>query len=176
MTEAEFFRWYWLRDELAGFARQLGLSTAGGKVELASRIAARLSGRDAPAPSPRRSGVQLTGALHRETVIPPGQRSSQVLRQFFEAEVGPAFHFTGPLREFIAAGAGRTLGEAIDHWASTRNDPTEIAEQFEYNRFTRRWHAKNPGGSSEQLREEWWEYRSAPRSSLAEGERDLAET
>lgn len=163
MPESEFRRWYWLRDELAGFARQLGLSTAGGKVELADRIAARLGGRASTPPVRRTAGAQLTGALSTETVIPAGQRSSQALRAFFEAEIGPTFHFDGHMRSFISAG-GATLGDAIGHWYATRDaEPTEIAAQFEYNRFTRQWHTDNPHGTREQLLADWWALRTAPR-------------
>lgn len=163
MPESEFRRWYWLLDELAEVARQLGLRATGGKVELAERIAARLGGR-ASAPLVRRaSGAQLSGSLGRETMIPPGQRSSQLLRAFFEAEIGPSFRFDGHMRSFIAAG-GATLGDAIDHWHGTRDaEPSEVAAQFEYNRFTRQWHAENPIGTREQLLADWWSFRSSPR-------------
>ena len=165
MTESEFAQWYWLREELASFARELGLSASGGKRDIESRIAAKLGGRAPSAPVRRTNGRQLDGELSRQTVLPPGQRSSQLLRKFFENEIGPAFHFDAAMRTYISDGAGRTLGEAIEHWRATRTtSPTSIDEQFEYNRFTRQWYAEHPGSDRSQLLAAWWQYRGSPRS------------
>lgn len=167
LSEGEFRRWYWLRQELAAFASELGIPAAGGKIELADRIAARLAGREVSAPERRPARIQLDGVLTLDTVIPPGQRSSQALRGFFTAQLGPGFHFDGVMREFIRDGAGRTLGDAVEHWRQSRGRvgrATEVAAQFEYNRFTRQWRAEHPGGSREALLEAWWLCRRAPRS------------
>ncbi|MEP6560957.1 MAG: hypothetical protein ABJD68_07760 [Nakamurella sp.] len=46
---------------------------------------------------------------------------------------------------------------------STRNGPvTDIDPQFELNRFTRSWHAKNPSGTLSELLAGWKYYRSLP--------------
>jgi hypothetical protein len=67
------------------------------------------------------------------------------------------------MRAFIEKGAGRTLGDAIDHWhASRRLEPGEISSQFELNRFTRQWHADHPAGERHELAAAWREYRSLP--------------
>jgi hypothetical protein len=50
MTVAEFRRWYWMKDELIAFARELAVATSGNKPELADRIAAVLDGREPTAP------------------------------------------------------------------------------------------------------------------------------
>lgn len=44
LTGKELLRWYWLKDELADFARLLNVRTAGGKEVLALRLAAVLDG------------------------------------------------------------------------------------------------------------------------------------
>jgi hypothetical protein len=68
------------------------------------------------------------------------------------------------MRRFIADGAGRTLGEAIDRWYATRG-PTggEIAAQFEYNAFVRRRHHDHPKGTAAQARAAWQAHRARPR-------------
>ncbi len=166
LSAAEFTRWYWRKDELVGFARALGIGTGGGKELLTQRIAATLDGREFTEPvSPRRaSGRQLGGDLTVDTVIPPGQRCSQVLRAWFVEQGGPQFHFDAAMREFIGSADGTTtLGDALDHWRATRDGGSqEIDAQFEYNRFTRDWHRTNPTGSREDLLADWHRYRSLP--------------
>ncbi|HNP59052.1 MAG TPA: DUF6434 domain-containing protein [Gordonia sp. (in: high G+C Gram-positive bacteria)] len=166
LPAAEFTRWYWRKDELVAFARTLGIATSGAKELLAQRIAVTLDGSEfiEPAPARRTGGRQLGGDLTESTVIPPGQRCSQVLRAWFVDQVGQQFHFDAAMREFIGSADGTTtLGDALVHWRATRNGgPCEIDAQFEYNRFTRDWHRANPAGSREQLLAEWAAYRGLP--------------
>ncbi|MCM3660714.1 SAP domain-containing protein [Georgenia satyanarayanai] len=161
---AELRRWYWLRAELQDLAGALGLSRSGGKEELLQRLSAALDGEPVPAPARRRPAArQLTAPVGPRTVIPDGQRCSQVLRHFFTAEVGPAFRFDEHMREFIAQGEGRTLAEAVEHWHRTREVQTgKIGRQFEYNGFTRAWFAAHPGGTQPQCLEAWQRYRALP--------------
>lgn len=166
LSGTEFLRWYWLREELAGFARTLGLRATGGKDLLTQRVAAALDGREfTEPPVPTRStATQLTDPLSENTVIPPGQRSSQVLRRWFAGQLGPAFHFDAQMRSFIAAADGTTtLADALAHWHGTRKQAErDIDPQFEYNRFTRAWHAANPAGTKTWLLAAWNGYRALP--------------
>lgn len=165
LTGTELRRWYWLKDELAVFARQCGLSAAGDKQELTDRVADFLDGRPVAAPVRRSAaGPQLTGPLSGSMPIPPGQRCSQVVRGWFVAQVGSGFRFDGPMRGFFAATDGtQTLDDALRHWHATRDrGPDEIGGQFELNRFARRWHAAHPGGSHGDMLSAWREYRALP--------------
>ena len=171
LTEEEFLRWYWLRAELAALARSLAVPTSGAKDVLAARIAARLGGRvQEEAPAVRVPVARLTGPLDRETVIPPGQRCSQLLRAWFVGEIGSSFRFDAAMRDFFASTDGtQTLGDALAHWASSRTDePKAIEAQFEYNRFARAWHQSHPGaGNGARLRDAWRTYRDAPIGARA---------
>jgi SAP domain-containing new25/Domain of unknown function (DUF6434) len=166
LNATEFLRWYWLKVELCSFARTVGLSATGSKQEVTARIAACLEGKTPPDPPTRQSKAaeQLQGPLTLETVIPPGQRATQVLREFFQREVGSGFRFTGPIRTFIAESQGdRTLGEAIALYQSGRGQKTEvIASQFELNRFTRTFHEQHAGATAKEVRAAWIRYRSLP--------------
>ena len=165
MTAAEFARWYWLKEELARFARAQGLSPTGSKEALAARIAAALAGAPPPEARPARAAAPgpLPEPLDDRTVIPAGQRCTQQLRAYFQGRVGPSFRFDASMRGFIAAGAGRTLGDALAHWHATRDlGQQQIGEQFELNRFTRAWHADHPGGTRAQLMKAWRSYRALP--------------
>lgn len=167
LSGTELLRWYWLKTELAGLARVLGVSAGGGKVELTERIRRALDG-DA---TPRQSvGIRRTAParplaepLTRQTVLPPGQRCTQQLRAYLSAEIGRGFHFDDPMRDFIGAGTGRTLGEVVEHWWATRDrEPPEIAPQFELNRFLSDWHAAHPGGSRRGGLDAWLVHRALP--------------
>lgn len=165
ITGTELLRWYYLRAELVDFARQIGISTAGGKKELTDRLVAALDGQPIPPPTrvTRSTSAPLEGELSLDSVIPPGQRCSQQLREFFVGQVGTQFRFDAAMRSFIADQSGATLGDAVNHWHRTRSDaPAPPAEQFELNRFTRQWYLEHPHGSREDLRRDWLIYRDTP--------------
>ncbi len=89
--------------------------------------------------------------------------SSVELRDWFVAEPGAGFHADRHMRRFLKEGAGKTLGDAVEHWISTRDAAEdEIKPQFELNRFTRQWWRANSDGSREELRDAWLVYRSTP--------------
>ncbi|MFE5490848.1 DUF6434 domain-containing protein [Streptomyces virginiae] len=170
LTGAELLRWYWTLAELTGLARQMGVPARGGKAAVTARLAAALDGRPEPAAAapaaPRRAGRQLAAPVDGTTVIPAGQRCSQVLREFFVREIGPGFHFDAFMREYVAGHAGHTLAEAVGHWHATRAraaQPQEVGAQFEFNRFLRDWHAHHPGGARADAVAAWRTHRSRPR-------------
>ncbi len=166
LSEQEFLRWYWLKEELESFARESGIHATGSKDLLAARIGASLAGHKfvEPSPSRRASGQQLSGVLLPSAIIPSGQRSSQVVRAWMLEQVGPSFHFDAEMREFFAQSDGtKTMQDAVDHFHSTRDQSDKsIDDQFEYNRFTRAWHQDHPEGSREDLLESWRAYRNTP--------------
>lgn len=166
LSGSEFLRWYWLKDELIVFARSLGVRSTGGKELLTQRLAATLDGLAFSEPAPVRSAGsrQLSGSMTASTVIPKGQRCSQVVRGWFIEQVGESFRFDGEMRSFFANADGtQTLQDALDHYHATRDQGRkDIGAQFEYNRFTRSWHEAHPDGSLEELLEAWHDYRSRP--------------
>lgn len=166
LTGSELLRWYWLKDELTDFACTLGVRSTGSKELLTQRLAAALDGRPFTEPAAKRAagGKQLSGALTASTVIPKGQRCSQVVRAWFIDQVGSSFGFDSQMREFFANADGtQTLQDAYNHYLDTREQGQKsIDSQFEYNRFTRAWYTEHPEGSREELIEAWHDYRSRP--------------
>lgn len=158
----EFGRWYWTKAELVAFARTLGVGTSGDKAAVTARITAALSGRDpvaATRPAPVRN--RLAEPLGPCTVIPDGVVLSASLRAWFVDQVGPSFRFNGQLRWFLRHQPGATLGDALDHYRATLDDPAgPIGEQFEYNRFTRQWARDHRGASPAEIRAAWWRHRN----------------
>ena len=168
LSAAELRRWYWTRAELATLARLLGVSAGGAKLELADRLAATLDGRPPAPPAARRpaAAAALPEPVTRATRLPPGQRCTEQLRRCLRAEIGPAFRFDRPMREFVAAADGHTVGEAVEHWHRTRAEaarPTEIPAQFELNRFLRSWRQSHPDRSHAEALAAWREHRHRPR-------------
>ncbi|MEV8531498.1 DUF6434 domain-containing protein [Streptomyces sp. NPDC051211] len=166
----ELGRWYWTLAELTALARELGVPRGGGKAALTERLRAALDGVPVDVPVVRRArgGRQLAAPVDGRSVIPEGQRCSQVLREFFLREIGPGFHFDAFMREYIAHQAGRTLADAVAHWHATRAaaaEPQEVGAQFEFNRFLRDWHARHPEGTREQALRAWREHRAQPRGA-----------
>lgn len=166
LSGAELLRWYWLKDELADFARSLGVRAVGGKSVLTERLAAHLDGQPFVEPEPRRAagGRQLAGTPTAATVIPAGQRCSQVVRAWFTDQVGSSFAFDAQMRGFFDRTDGtQTMQDALDHYLATRAPTAKpIDAQFEYNRFTRAWHQEHPASGRDDLLRAWREYRDRP--------------
>jgi hypothetical protein len=166
LTGAELRRWYWTLQELTALARELAVPRGGGKQALTDRLTAALDGAPTPAsPGSRTSGRQLSAPVTNQTVIPAGQRCSQVLREHFRREIGAAFTFDAFMRTFIATGEGRTLGEAVAHWHATRGAAGQsqpIGAQFELNAFLRQWRSGHPNGSHDDALAAWRQHRALP--------------
>ncbi len=162
LSAEEFDRWYWTKVELATFARSLGVSASGSKMEIADRIRATLDGSVAISP-PRRTRNRLNAPMAENSVIPANVILSRELREWFVEHAGAGFHFNGHMREFLATGEGATLGAAVQHWHATKDVPvTEIAPQFELNRFTRQWRKDHPNGTHQELMAAWHHHRATP--------------
>lgn len=148
----DFQDYYWLKEELVTFCRQVGISTAGGKQAISERIVAFLNHAPVPEPVPAGRGkkskaAEIPQSLTPETVIGPGWRCNEALRAFFTSQIGPQFHFNGAMRDFIYNGQGKTLAEAVAAWHESQaadRAETEIAPQFEYNRHMREFFKAYP--------------------------------
>jgi hypothetical protein len=164
LSSAEFRRWYWMKHELVGFARQLGLPTSGDKPTVAERIAARLDGAALPTVQPRRTvSRRLPEPLVADTVLPARQAASQQLRAYFTTVIGPRFFYDIHMRTFLASDRTKTIADAVDHWHATRNAPKpETLPQLELVRFTKAWHLAHPSGTAAECRAAWKRHKSLP--------------
>lgn len=164
----DFRDFYWLKAELQQFCRSNGLSTSGGKREIADRIEhfLRTGKRLGHVPSPERTAgegrPQALGALSMSTRAPAGFRCTQEARAFFESSLGAAFRFTVTLQQFIKDHLGITFGEIAEEWKRQEAERKagirpEIAPQFEYNQFTRDFFADplNRGKTRRDCIEAW---------------------
>lgn len=149
MSVADSKTYYWMKADLVGFARRLGLPTHGYKPELSKRILQCLTGAPAVAgakkraPSPARDS---DNPLRRDSPV-VNYKSDSRTREFFKAQIGPDFHFTYHVNQHRLANAGLTYGDLIDEWLAERDrrdtegyKPT-IAKHGEYNQFVRDYFA-----------------------------------
>lgn len=175
ISVSNFQACYWLKEELVAFCRAVGLSTAGTKQELAARICDYLQQKPitpaSRAPKPR---GKMPTPLTRATVIDATFRCSQELRRFFEAEIGPNFHFDAFMRDLVKNGQGKTLEQAINAWHAHQQTPkteTEIEAQFEYNRHISQFFKDNPGKTFQDAVAAW-KAKKALRNSGNNGQND----
>ena len=164
LTSEEFARWYWTVVELRAFCRRAGLPVGGVKHDLVERVAASLDGRSVapPQPQPRPPGP-LCEPLLDTTILPAGQRMTRQLRSYLELRIGDDFRVNSHVREFMTSSSGTTVADLVAHWEATRDTPRSQPDaQFEYNRFSVRWHAAHVGGTPAECRAAWFVYRSLP--------------
>lgn len=150
---------YWLKSELLIFCRKVGLSTAGGKIDLTKRIENfLLTGEiNLTKVSSKANKSKMPDHFSKDTIITEGFRCSQSLRAFFEKEIGDSFHFNEIMREFISKKRGLTLGDAIQAYQKSISNPSprKIAPQFEYNQHIRDFFKENPRATLKEAIRAW---------------------
>jgi hypothetical protein len=163
----EFRSWYWLKEELIAFCRDVKLPYAGSKADIETVIVAHLERRNAlPMRAPRRATVRMPTSFTLDDVIGEGWTCNPALGAFFREHAGRGFRFNKAMRDFIHYGAGRTLAEAVAcyHQSVVKDQPKrDIAPSLEYNRHTREYYATHPNATRAQVIAAWWEKRGKRR-------------
>ena len=145
MNPDDLRSFYWLKTELAAFARRLGLPAEGHKPELLMRIERRLRGLPEPQERGRRradDGRDSDKLLERSSPV-VNYKSDDRTRAFFASQIGPHFHFTYHLNQYRLAKKRLTYGDLVDEWLAeyarrkTRDYKAPIASQGEYNQYVR---------------------------------------
>jgi hypothetical protein len=156
--------YYWLKDELARFCVEHDIPSSGRKLELRDRIEHFL--RTGEAPRRKRSAESgerdSNGKLTRDTPV-RNYKSDTATRAFFEAEIGPHFHFTAHLNAFRKQRKALTYGDLIREWEAEyerRKDADykpPIMKSTEYNQFVRDYHADpaNDGATLKDVSNAW---------------------
>ena len=169
----DFLDFYWLKVELQDFCRKKGMQTSGAKTEIAERIIHYLKtgelsqaakSKKAPAyPEKRKKAASMS----LETVIEANFKCTQEHREFFKRVIGPKFHFSVALQNYLKANAGKTYQDVVDHYYQLEEDKkkgkrTTISGQFEYNTFIRAYFddSANKGKSLQDAISAWKEVRS----------------
>lgn len=162
----DFNDFYWLKEELIDFSKQIGISTSGGKIEIADRIRLFISTGEvvkskSKISKPKSTFVWSKEKLTTETIITDNYKNGENVRSFFIQEIGSHFAFNVIFMKWIKQNIGKTLGDAISEWnrindlKKDKNYTSEIAPQFEYNRYMRAFLADNPELSSKDAMKHW---------------------
>lgn len=178
----DFNSFYWLKEELTGFCRTKGISTAGGKMEISERIIGFLQNgqiiTSVQMPKPSSKFDWQHTMLNCNTLITDNYKNTENVRAFFCGQIGPHFHFTVEFLKWMKINQGKTLNEAITEWKRVYalkkkgEYKTTIAPQFEYNTYIRDFMADNPGKSIKDAIQ-CWKLKRSQKGKTAYSKNDL---
>lgn len=157
-----FKAYYWLKKELMDFCRKEGLSTSGSKYELTEKIMQFLT-HGKIVKSKTRSKKKAKGPLTLSTIITKDFTCSRGTRNFFIAVIGPQFHYSVILQNYIRKNIGKTYQDIVEEWyrqQKTKHIKQTIAPQFEYNAFIRQYFENNKGSSLRKAIASWKQHKS----------------
>ena len=179
----DFNDFYWLKQELTDFCRTVGISTSGGKNEVADRIRHYLSTSEVIKHEHKKTKKSSKfnwdkEKLTRKTIITDNYKNGENLRSFFIRELGSHFSFNVIFMNWMKENVGKTLGDAIVEWnrikdlKNDKNYISEIEPQFEYNRYMRAFLNDNPELSSRDAMK-YWKLKRSQRGSNEYDRKDL---
>jgi len=176
----EFINFYWLKEELFSFCKDLGLSASGSKNDMTQRIYEYLkTGKIVTPTKKKKNKIQtINTPLSPDSEIPGEYTNDERHRAFFKSEIGDHFKFNVPFMNWMKTNSGKTYKEAIFEWnriitEKKRGQKTEIASQFQYNQYTRDFFKANPEAKKSDAIKCWKFKKSFPGHNRYE-EGDLA--
>lgn len=158
----EFINYYWLKEELYRFCKDISLPANGSKKELTDRIYIYLKTGDILIPenkkTPKSYNKELKITLN--SVIPKGYKNDEKHREFFKSVIGSHFKFNVQFMNWMKDNHGKSYQEAISEWLKIQNykksgKKTVISGQFEYNQYTRDFFKANKDYSREDAIKCW---------------------
>jgi hypothetical protein len=163
------------------FCQEIGISSSGGKIEIANRITEYLETGKAPKTKTKKTKKlpQPTHPITKETIIGIEYRSYKEKKEFFQSVIGNNFTFTVHLLDYFKQNAGKkTYSDVIKEWhkeQELKKDPNfvkEIAPQFEYNIYIREFLNDNPDKSKNDAIK-YWKIKRAKRGDNKYSKQDL---
>lgn len=136
-----FIEYYYLKEELQNFCREVGLSTSGGKIDITKRIerflrtGEKIFNEEKSIRCERKGDISLTTRIEKNIVC------SEKHRTFFKNQIGPSFKFNVGFQKWLKENYGKTYQEAIEAYydilEKKKSEGTQIDKQFEYNTYIR---------------------------------------
>lgn len=173
-TAGELRQWYWLKEELVDYCKQIKVSYTGSKAEITDRLAVMLETGTVEAAKPKKK-KKVTSRfnwakekLTPATIITDSYTNGPNTRRFFKEQIGPKFKFNIDFMAWMKANCGKTLGEAVEQWQKLedrKKDKTfksTIPSSNQYNQYMRDFFADNPDLTIKDARKYWLLKRSLP--------------
>ena len=167
----DFKDFYWLKSELMNFCQEIGISSSGGKIEIANRITEYLeTGKVTKKATTKKIKLpKATKPITEETIIGIEYRTYKEKKEFLKSKIGNQFHFTIHLLDYFKEETGtKTYGDLIKEWykeVELKKDPNfkkEIAPQFEYNTYIRDFLKDNPS-ETKKIAIQYWNIKRKTR-------------
>lgn len=180
----DFKDFYWLKEELVSFCKEIGINSSGGKIEISNRIIHFLeTGKNVEKvetryQSPKSKFDWGVETLNLETIITDNYKNTENVRAFFMNEIGKHFKFNVLFMNWMKQNIGKTLRDAIVEWnriyllKKDNNYESEIGSQFEYNTYIRDFLKDNPNLSVNDARK-YWMLKRETRGSKQYTKKDL---
>ncbi|MEL6686000.1 MAG: DUF6434 domain-containing protein [Pseudomonadota bacterium] len=164
LTGVEFDRWYWSKEDLTQFCKQLGLPQSGSRDALRFRVVHALDGKPQPArekPTTKSRFPWSKADLSESTLITDNVSFGPNVHRWFESQIGPQFVCHGDFMAWVRANVGQTLGEAVRAWhllEARKDDPEfrrDIADHNTYLQYLRDFKDANPERSMDEAKTCW---------------------
>ncbi len=166
-TGRELKNWYWLKQELVGHCRAIGIPYPGSKQDITDRLAHFIDTGEVM--QQRRSKVFSkfdwhSSRLTPETVITDNYKNTQNVRRFFKQHYGEHFAFNTAFMAWMKSNIGKTLADAVEARREIelrkRTVKPAIPAGNQYNRYIRDFFEANPGRTIKEARLCWTQKRN----------------
>ncbi len=165
-TNADFKKWYWLKEELVVYCKHLGISYTGGKFELQERISFVLEnpGKPLPKSKPKKPSSKFNWAkekLSLNTLITDTVSFGPNFRNFMKSQVGDHFYCHSDFMDWVNLNAGKTLADAVVAWnrfEKRKEDPgfkRVIRPHNMFNQYLRDFFEDNKGLTLKDAKKCW---------------------
>lgn len=160
----ELKSWYWLKEELIVFCKQLGISSRGSKFEIQERLAIFIDTGEIERSVTKTHISKFNWSkekLNEETVITDNVSFGPNFRGFMKEKLGSKFSCTSEFMSWVKNNSGKTLADAINYWKlleERKKDPNfrrKIASHNMYNQYMRDFMDAFPKKSIEDAKLAW---------------------
>lgn len=149
----DFKYYYWLKEELIVFCREIGINSSGGKIDISNRIVKYLEIGEIVTKSELKSKKSKSKfdwnneKWDSHTLITDNYKNSENARGFFKKMIGTNFKFNVEFMNWMKSNAGKTLGDAIEKWrtiAEQKKDKNQktVLTRAEENKITNTFNNK----------------------------------